>query len=181
MESELLGPIKITVTHFWNMHCLNIIIQAFTKTRYLEGNWGTLRAVLLKQQDSLFQQNVTLSEPTAIHCMSCNVDSAAINYSHRQARVTQAYFAYLPQMYCSRRKTLQVWRLCVAGVSLGHFQIIIALAGNRTPVSRVAGANSATEPPMLTGNGFPACDCINRHVGLFSECGKSSTSYVYAL
>ena len=113
MESELLGPIKITVTHFWNMHCLNIIIQAFTKTRYVEGNWGTLRAVLLKQQDSLFQQNVTLSEPTAIHCMSCNVDSAAINYSHRQARVTQAYFAYLPQMYCSRRtNTTSVTIMC---------------------------------------------------------------------
>ena len=26
---------------------------------------------------------------------------------------------------------------------------IVALAGNRTPVSRVAGENSTTEPPML--------------------------------
>ena len=26
---------------------------------------------------------------------------------------------------------------------------MIALAGNRTPVSRVAGENSTTEPPML--------------------------------
>ena len=27
-----------------------------------------------------------------------------------------------------------------------------ALAGNRTPVSRVAGENSTTEPPMLDSN-----------------------------
>ena len=33
----------------------------------------------------------------------------------------------------------------------------IALAGNRTPVSRVAGENSTTEPPMLiTTKIFPA-------------------------
>ena len=33
----------------------------------------------------------------------------------------------------------------------------VALAGNRTPVSRVAGENSATEPPMLvTSPIFPA-------------------------
>ena len=41
---------------------------------------------------------------------------------------------------------------------------IIALAGNRTPVSRVAGENSTTEPPMLTKLGYPACNCINRGV-----------------
>ena len=33
---------------------------------------------------------------------------------------------------------------------------IVALAGNRTPVSRVAGENSTTEPPMLTSTIFPA-------------------------
>ena len=33
----------------------------------------------------------------------------------------------------------------------------VALAGNRTPVSRVAGENSTTEPPMLvTTTIFPA-------------------------
>ena len=33
----------------------------------------------------------------------------------------------------------------------------VALAGNRTPVSRVAGENSTTEPPMLvTSSIFPA-------------------------
>ena len=33
----------------------------------------------------------------------------------------------------------------------------IALAGNRTPVSRAAGENSTTEPPMLvTSSIFPA-------------------------
>ena len=33
----------------------------------------------------------------------------------------------------------------------------VALAGNRTPVSRVAGENSTTEPPMLvTSTIFPA-------------------------
>ena len=33
----------------------------------------------------------------------------------------------------------------------------VALAGNRTPVSRVAGENSTTEPPMLvTFSIFPA-------------------------
>ena len=42
----------------------------------------------------------------------------------------------------------------------------VALAGNRTPVSRVAGENSTTEPPMLvTSTIFPAQShikyCIN--------------------
>ena len=85
--------------------------------------------------------------------MYCNVDSAANNDSDRQARVPHAYFAYLPQMHCSRRKTLEVWLLCVAGVSFGHFKQIIALARNRTPVYHVAGENSTTEPPMLTEKG----------------------------
>ena len=32
--------------------------------------------------------------------------------------------------------------------------LVVALAGNRTRASRVAGENSTTEPPMLTEKGF---------------------------
>ena len=50
----------------------------------------------------------------------------------------------------------------------------LALAGNRTPVSRVAGENSTTEPPMLvTSRIFPAQShmkyCI--HVKKISSIG----------
>ena len=37
---------------------------------------------------------------------------------------------------------------------------ILALAGNRTPVSRVAGENSTTEPPMLTVRNTQDCERI---------------------
>ena len=52
-----------------------------------------------------------------------------------------------------------------------------ALAGNRTPVSRVAGENSSTEPPMLvTSPIFPAqshmkyCIHVKNKSGI---CGES--------
>ena len=55
-----------------------------------------------------------------------------------------------------------------------------ALAGNRTPVSRVAGENTTTEPPMLaTSTIYPAQShikyCIHvknkRHIGGESKHG----------
>ena len=52
----------------------------------------------------------------------------------------------------------------------------VALAGNRSPVSRVAGENSTTEPPMLvTCSIFPAqshikyCVHVKKKVGISWE------------
>ena len=52
-----------------------------------------------------------------------------------------------------------------------------AIAGNRTPVSRVAGENSTTEPPMLVSSAiFPAQSHIKYciHVKKKSCNGKES-------
>ena len=45
-----------------------------------------------------------------------------------------------------------------------------ALSGNRTPVSRVAGENSTTEPTMLE-----SCECPHSEIGPLPEKGQRYT------
>ena len=45
-----------------------------------------------------------------------------------------------------------------------------ALAGNRTPVSRVAGENSTTEPTMLE-----SCECPHSEISPLPEKGQRYT------
>ena len=52
----------------------------------------------------------------------------------------------------------------------------VALAGNRTPVSRVAGENSTTEPPMLVTTIFPAQSHIKYCIHVKNKSGIGGES-----
>ena len=64
--------------------------------------------------------------------------------------------AYIPQI-SKPRKSYSV----IATSNDKHVKIILASAGNRTRVYRVAGDNSTTEPPMLAYN--PQCQKTRKY------------------
>ena len=61
----------------------------------------------------------------------------------------------------------------IQGIKIFQF-FTLALAGNRTPVSRVAGENSTTEPPTH----FNDCLVLTRVYFLISRCNRRIVSVV---